>query len=218
VDVLPELTAAALALLATTVIAPQLSDSYGLLRLYQQVLVVLAPAVLLALIAPLRRLTGAPARWRRLGMDAVVGAAAVGCLLTTTGLVPKLTGDYPPQLNLSNAGTYFRAYYATPADVAVMGWVTANVAGRGFVVADGRDSANLRAMTPLYPLEGLVPGAIPPESYVAVTTVDGQTALAVAIVGDRALRYTFPLDCVGAGRALLYTAGPRRIYGPVTQP
>jgi hypothetical protein len=99
-----------------------------------------------------------------------------------------------------------------------MRWVTANIAGRGFVVADGRDSANLRAMTPLYPLEGLVPGAIPPEGYVAVSTVDGRTAIAVAIVGDRALRYTFPLDCVSAGRVLLHTAGSRRIYGPVTRP
>jgi hypothetical protein len=224
VNVLPELTTAALLLLAATVVAPQLSDSYGLLRLYQQLLVVLAPAVLLAVVVPLRTAFGArraglgSARWRRVTVDAVVGTVAVGCLLTTSGLVPKLTGGYPPQLNLTNGGSYFRAYYTTPVDVGVMGWLAANVTGRGFVVADGRDSANLRAMTPLYPLESLVPGAVPTDGYVEVTTVDGRSAIGVAIVGDRALRYTFPLDCVAAGRPLLHTAGSQRVYGPVAWP
>jgi hypothetical protein len=216
-NVLPELTAAALGLLAATVVAPQLSDSYGLLRLYQQLLVILAPAVLFALVVPLRRVPlRRMALRRRAGL--VTGAVVVGCLLTTSGLVPKLTGDYPPQLNLTNGGAYFRAYYTTPVDVAVMGWVNAHVAGHGFVVADSRDSANLRAMTPLYPMEGLIPGAVPPDGYVQVTTVDGRTANGVAVIGDRALRYTFPLDCVTAGRELVHVDGTRRIYSPVVGP
>ncbi len=206
-NLLPELTAAALALLAATVVAPQLSDSYGLLRLYQQLLVILAPAVLFALVVPLRRRAAL-----------LTGAVVVGCLLTTSGLVPKLTGDYPPQLNLTNGGAYFRAYYTAPVDVAVMGWVNAHVAGHGFVVADSRDSANLRAMTPLYPMEGLIPGAVPPDGYVQVTTMDGRTANGVAVVGDRALRYTFPLDCVTAGRELVHVDGTRRVYSPVVGP
>jgi hypothetical protein len=215
VDVRPELATAAVVLLAATVAAPQLSDSYGLLRLYLQLLVVLAPAVLLALVMGLRLVVGAGRRWRRAALDAAVGAVAIGCLLTTTGLVPKVTGEFPPQLNLTNAGPYFRAYYATPDDVAAMRWVTANVAGHGYVVADSRDSANLRAMTPLYPLEGLLPGAVPADGYLAVSSPDGRSAVAMAVLGDRVLRYTFPLDCVTAGRTLRYAAGPRRIYSPV---
>ncbi|MDT4987528.1 MAG: hypothetical protein QOI74_1622, partial [Micromonosporaceae bacterium] len=216
VDVRPELATAAVVLLAATVAAPQLSDSYGLLRLYLQLLVVLAPAVLLAVVTGLRLVFGAGRRWRRAALDATVAAVAVGCLLTTTGLVPKVTGDFPPQLNLTNAGPYFRAYYATPDDVAAMRWVTANVAGRGYVIADSRDSANLRAMTPLYPLEGLLPGAVPADGYLAVSSPDGRSAVAMAVLGDRVLRYTFPLGCVTADRTLRYVAGPRRIYGPVT--
>jgi hypothetical protein len=34
-------------------------------------------------------------------------------------------------------------------------------------------------------------------------------------VGDRALRYTFPIECVTGGRELRYTAGRHRVYGPV---
>jgi hypothetical protein len=60
----------------------------------------------------------------------------------------------------------------------------------------------------------VVPGAVPPDGYLAVNT-DGGSVVAVAILGDRILRYTFPLGCVTAGRTLLHATGSHRVYGPV---
>ena len=133
-------------------------------------------------------------------------------------LVPQLTGGYPPQLSLNNAGPYFRAYYAGPGDVAAAAWIGRHLSPGSPVVADSRDTANLRSMTPLLPREGLAPGAVPAAAFVELSTVDGHSAVAVASVGDRVLRYSFPLSCVTAGRPLVYAAGPHRLYGPAVAP
>src|SRR5213076_2507139 len=82
-ELLAVLAVGALALLAGTVVAPQLSDSYGLLRLYQQLLAVLGVAVVLAVAAPLSRLVrarrrgGAARPWAARLAGAATGAVAV---------------------------------------------------------------------------------------------------------------------------------------------
>ncbi|HET9516740.1 MAG TPA: hypothetical protein VFO77_03335 [Actinoplanes sp.] len=206
------LAGGAIVLLAVSVVAPQLTDSYGLLRLFQQLLVLLAPLVVLGLnlaVRPLRR-TG----------PAVATAVTVGCLLTTSGVVPQLVGGYVPQLNLNNAGPYFHAYYADDSDLRVAAWIRRHLSPGSYLVADSRDTANLRSMTHLYPQEGLAPGGIPGDAYVGLTTVgeNAEVAMAVAIVGERVLRYTFPVSCVSAGRPLVHETPQHRLYGPVVSP
>lgn len=204
--VLAALATASLVLLAGTVLAPQLSDDYGPLRLFQQSLAVLAVAVVFGVATVLRRLGAGAA-------DRVVLGLAVGCLLTTSGVVPQLTGGYAPQLNLNNSGDYYHAYYAEPADLATSSWVDGHLRPGSVVVADSRGSANLRGLTKLYPRSGLAPGAVPADEAVLVST-DGRFVVATAVAGDRVLRYEFPLSCVTAGRPLLHTDGQLRVYGP----
>jgi hypothetical protein len=206
-EVIAALGIAALVLLAGMVAAPQLSDDYGLLRLFQQALVVLAGGVVLALVLALHRLCGATT-------GAVAGALVVGCLLTTSGVVPQLTGGFPPQLNLNNAGGYFRAYYTTAADLRAAQWIDGHLETGRLIIADGRDTANLRGLTRLTPHTALAPGAVPASELVQLTTPDGRSVVATAAVGDRVLRYSFPLRCIAAGRPLLHAEGSHRIYGP----
>jgi hypothetical protein len=206
--VVGSLAAASLLLLAGTVVVPQLSDDYGPLRLFQQALTVLAAGVVLAVATAVRKLRAGAAA------DRMVVGIAVGCLLTTSGVLPQLTGDYAPQLNLNNAGSYFRAYYAQSDDLATSGWIDANFGPGSAMVADSRDNANLRALTRLQPRVGLAPGAVPRAEPVLVTSDDGRSAVATAVVGDRVLRYEFPLSCVSAGRSLLHADGGHLVYGP----
>ncbi|WP_127501894.1 DUF2206 domain-containing protein [Actinoplanes solisilvae] len=215
---LASLAAGSLALLVVAVVLPQLSDSYGLLRLYQQFLVLLAPLVMLSVIVPPTWLAARVPRVRRL-TAAIAGTVAVGCLLITSGLIPQLVGGYTPQLHLNNAGPYFRAYYADDGDLGVARWMGRHLRPDAWVITDNRDTINLRSLTHLSPQEGLVPGAVPIDAYVSLTTVDGNTGLAVGVAtfGERVLRYTFPVACVAAGRPLVYEAAQRRVYGPVEQ-
>ncbi len=218
-----ELTTAGVGLLGVSLVVPQLTDSYGLLRLYQQLLPVLGIAVLIALIAGV----GAAARLgttaasattgRRRGPRSTVAVAVTlvvaACLVTTTGLLPRLTGGYPPQLNLANAGPYYRGYLAGPEDVGAAQWIRDHLPADAWVVADSRDTANLRAFTGLSPDEGIAPGAVPADAYLLLT-VDGTDAVATAVVGDRIIRYVLPLGCLTDGRSVLHIDGSHVLYGP----
>jgi hypothetical protein len=203
------LGAAAHAVLAATVVLPQISVDYGLLRLFQQSLVVLAPAVVLALTGA-ARLLGARAA-------ALVSALVVtGCLVSTSGLGPQLIGGFPPQLNLNNSGAYHRAYATSADDLDVARWVDTHLGAGVLLSADSADFRTLRSTTRLYPLEGVAPGMVPAEAYLQVTTAGPDRAEAVAIARDRIITYTFRLSCVTGGRPLLYGAGVHRVYGPAS--
>ncbi|MFC7527333.1 hypothetical protein [Actinoplanes sp. GCM10030250] len=209
-----ELSAAGLVVLSALLVAPQLGDSYGLLRLYQQILLPFAPLIILALTWPATRLTGRA----RAAAGAAVHVVVLGCLLAMVGLVPQLTGGYVPQLNLNNTGPYYRAAYASSSDVATMAWVRRTLPRASWVVSDDPGTSNLRAMTALFPEEGLVPGALPAAANLVLLSVHGNEADAVTLAGDRVLNYRFPLHCVTAGRPLLYANGPSRVYGPEVNP
>jgi hypothetical protein len=207
--VLAVLSTSTLIALSAAVVLPQLSVDYGLLRLFQQSLVVLAPAVLLAL-------TGA-ARVLGSRVAAAASAAAVTCcLLSTSGLAPQVIGGFAPQLNLNNAGDYHRAYYTSAGDLAAAEWVRSHLAPDTLLSADSADYRTLRSMTGLYPLEGVSPGMVPDQAYLQINQVGPDRAEAVAIARDRILTYRFRLSCVTADRPLLYANGVHRIYGPAS--
>jgi hypothetical protein len=206
-----EVGTAAVGLLALSVVAPQVTDSYGLLRLYQQLLPVLGVTVVLALVTGTRLVTR-----RRPGRLAHAFAVAVvaGCLVTTSGLLPRLTGGYPPQLNSAASGPYQHGYLAGRADAAAAAATRERLPRDGWVIADTRDSLNLRALTPLTPDDGLAPGAVPVDAYLLARRTGGDRIAATAVIGDRIIRYTFPASCVTAGRSALWTGAEHVLYGP----
>lgn len=214
--VLAEFGTAGIALLAVTVAVPQLSDAYGLLRLFQQLLLVLAPAVVLVLATGVRMIARrlAPGRGRA-AAKAVTALVVIGCGLATTGFVPRLTGGYVPQLNLADAGPYFRAYYASAGDLGAVSWLGTHLPAGTPVVADSRDAVNLLSLTTTAPAEGLAPGTAPADAHLLLRTDDDRRASAVAVVGEQILRYTFPLTCMTIGRPLVHASGVHRLYGPV---
>jgi hypothetical protein len=188
-------------------VLPQLSLNYGLLRLFQQFLILLAPMVVILLTTALGGFG------RRL---AAAGAAAVvtACFVSTSGLLPQFLGGYPPQLNLNNAGAYYRAWYAAAEDVAVTRWLGASVPAGAIVAADSADTALVRAGTRFDPREGVAPGIVPADAYLRVDADADGRARAVLVADDRILTISFPLRCVAAGRPLLYARDGRLVYGP----
>jgi hypothetical protein len=211
---LPELSVTAFVLLALPVVAPAISSSYGPQRLYQQLLIVLAPAVLIALRTVLGiRATRARRRPGRVA-GVLTGLIVVGCLLSTSGLIPNLTGGYPPQLNLNNAGPVYQAFYADDDDREMTDWIRGHLALGTPILADAHDSLNIRAMTGLDPHGDLFPGAVPDTAHLLVSTRDGRSATALVILPGRMVRYRLRVACVAAGRPLLHVSGALRLYGP----
>jgi uncharacterized membrane protein len=208
---LPDVAEWALAgilLLAAAVVLPQVTDSYGLLRLYQQLLPVLGITVVVALIEASRVLRRP--RWT----GRIAAGLVIGALVTTSGLLPRATGGYPPQLNLAAGGPYFRAYLAGSDDVTVARLVRADVPADAWIVADSRDTLNLRALADRQPEEGVAPGAVPDDAYLLVGLAGPGDVLAVAVVGDRVIRYTFALADVNRGRRIVFRTADHVLYTP----
>ena len=196
-----------LVILAAAVFLPGLSVDYGVLRLYQQLLIVLAPPAVFVLGAVVTRLGAAVARV----FPAVLVTA---CLITTSGLLPQVIGAYQPQLNLNDSGSYFRAYYVSADAEAAAAWSAAHIPTAATLVTDSANAALLSSFPGRYSLVAVAPGNVPSDAYVQVKVDAADEVDAVAIWRERVLGYAFSLRCVTADRSLLYAVGDYRIYGP----
>lgn len=106
-------------LLAALTILPQLSVDYGVLRLFQQLLFILALPIIAALV------------WfgtllMKNAHRAYVGVAVFLAVifLHTSGSIPQMTGGYAPQLALNNSGFYYDAYYMKAGEYKAASWLT----------------------------------------------------------------------------------------------
>lgn len=109
------LTVAAVAVMGLLTVLPQLSVDYSVLRAFQQGLFFFAPFVAGGLLG-LLRWTGRRQVPLALGLMALL-------LLDLTGVVPKVLGGYPPQLQLSNAGQYYDIYYPHAEERTAATWL-----------------------------------------------------------------------------------------------
>lgn len=132
-------------------ILPQLSVDYGILRLFQQELIILAFPSVVGMLALLKF---AP----KLQIPVVSGIIAF-LFLHLSGFIPQVTGGYQPQLALNNAGFYYDAYYITDAEKKGATWFNRNreptvpvamdvYAQTRFSVADKRNMIILHPFTP----------------------------------------------------------------------
>lgn len=90
-------------MMALITILPQLSVDYGLTRLFLQTMVIVGVPIILGL----ELFAGLFYRFRSFITVSFVALF----FLHLTGFLPAILGGYPPQLTLSNTGTYYDIYY-----------------------------------------------------------------------------------------------------------
>jgi uncharacterized membrane protein len=122
----------ALGIVGAIVVLPFLSVDYGLLRAFQQTLVVLALPVVMG-CAMLGSAVG------KTGRNVAAIGLPVVFFISSTGIAASVTGGYLPQLHLSNAGDNYDAYYTQDAEVGIAQWLTRQLP------ADQRFPKNLQA-------------------------------------------------------------------------
>jgi len=105
-------------LLVLQIALPQLSVDYGTLRLFQQLLVILAIPIVVGIIA----LFYGARRWA----TRLAGVVLALLFLHLSGFLPQLTGGYPPQLALNNAGIYYDSYYVDSGEKSAAAWLMAH--------------------------------------------------------------------------------------------
>jgi uncharacterized membrane protein len=194
-------------------VLPSLSVDYGVLRAFQEALILIAPVLVVGSVTVFRPLG-------KLLAPRIAAAVCITIFISTTGLLPQLTGGYPAQLNLNNSGAYYDLYYTHPQEVSAVNWLAlqpnvASVLSNGiqaesfthrFAFTDPADVTGAEGILDIYPT------LIHRSSWVILSYSDIHTGQAAAYYSGDILSYAYPFALLQAAKNLVYNNGGAEIY------
>jgi uncharacterized membrane protein len=197
-------------MVAIITILPNLSVDYGVLRAFQEALILIAPVLVagsLTIFSPLGQI------WALRTSAAV----CIGIFVSTTGLLPQILGGYPAQLGLNNNGSYYEIYYMHPQEVAAVSWL----AYQPDVLADGVQASfdpDRFAFTAQSDVTGsenvtdIYPPLVLQSSWVIVGYSTVHTGRATASYDGDLITYVYPIKFLRYSKNLVYNNGGADIY------
>ena len=190
-------------LIALMVILPGVSLSYGLLRLFQQQLILLGLPVVLGSLFLFKKIGEAKQMF-------LVGTISVLFFWSLSGFFSEASGGYYPQLHLRDSGIYYDAYYVHEEEASSIKWLSDNMAQDYTVQADPVTKDRLLAHGPIYTLSGNFPQTIRKGAYfyAGYFNLLGNTVISV----DRPLIIKFPLNFLDENKDLIFNNGFSGIY------
>jgi len=196
------------AALGVVVIVPSLSVDYGVLRAFQQALLVLSPVAVVGAMALARRLP-VPER-------TVVTLVPLLLLATLSGLAAAPLGGHQPRLALANAGLYYERYHAADADADAVRWLTAT-AGRSDqrprIVANRNLGVRILSTDPDANVDDrLFPTLLARGDHVLVDSRLAATERSSVFYTGDLITYRYPLSVVETRLDLVYSSSSTRIY------
>ncbi|MFN2505182.1 MAG: DUF2206 domain-containing protein, partial [Acidimicrobiales bacterium] len=204
------LAGSALVIIVLQILVPVLSVDYGLLRSFQQALMVLSVFLVAGSMALFPRRLG---RWR------VGGATAIGLafFVSSTGVITQSIGGYGPQLHLNNAGKYYDIYYLHAQEVAGFYWLesTARPAAGAVQTEIQMDRYTFNrstSVTPLNASDELYPALLRRNAYVFLGSTNIRASQSTISFGGSQLTYHLPLDLLDDNKDLIYSNGGARVY------
>ncbi|MEU6403056.1 DUF2206 domain-containing protein [Streptomyces sp. NPDC046985] len=199
------IAAGAWCMVAVFTLVPQLSVDYSLLRAFQQGLFFFAPFLATATLWALR--------WAGRRTVPLACALLAALLLDLSGVVPKVLGGYPAQLQLSDSGQYYAIYYPHAEERRAALWLDARLTkqGSGLVQTDRFSYGRLQALLTHPTLADVHPAALRTDSYVLLGTTPARTGLVTVFYGGDLITYRYPMDVLDS-RDLIYSNGGAVIY------
>ena len=188
-------------LLILETLLPALSVEYGLLRMFEQLLFVLALPIVLGLssifffVKEQKRIL-------------LIGIVAVIFFLNLTGFISHLTGEYYPQMTLDNAGLYYDAYYVHKSDVLAIVWVSQNDVNKKLVEAGLPGINKLLTYGHINALNEIFPPVIRKDAYVYLET----SSNTVVSIDQNVLVFNSSKPFLDDNKNLVYNNGQDNIY------
>jgi uncharacterized membrane protein len=199
-----------MAMVAVITVLPNLSVDYGILRAFQEALILLGPVLVagcIAVFSPLGRV-------RALKISAAI---CLVIFVSTTGLLPQVLGGYPAQLGLNNSGSYYDMYYMHPQEVAAVNWL----AGRPGVLPDGIQAENFSDrfmfnapsdVTGAQAITDIYPTLVSRSSWLILSYSNVRTGQATTDYDGDLLTYKYPMGFLRGTKNLVYNNDGAEIY------
>ncbi|HVZ11521.1 MAG TPA: DUF2206 domain-containing protein [Patescibacteria group bacterium] len=193
----------AISLLVASIILPELSAEYGLLRLFQQLLFVLSLPIVSSLIMIFSFLGNSKKVY-------ITGFVFILFFLTLSGFFSHLTGGFYPQMTLDNAGLYYDAYYVKRDDLVSADWLSRNKIKNAPVQSDLSGSIKLFTYGDIAATNNYLPPFLLKNSYAYVDD-DTKSYINVSINGDT-VYLNSPEKFIASEKNLIYNNGSTKIY------
>jgi uncharacterized membrane protein len=183
---------------------PFLSVSYGILRLFQQLLLIMGVVAIIGMIAP-------PALFRKdfIWIPAIV---IIGFFLLFSGFIPALTGGIPGQYNLDNSGQYYEVYYTHAEDVLAAQWIGREKTTSSKVFTDTTGLSKIRAYGDIQAATLVHPTMITAEDYVYATYTNTVFSRAYVANSINTVQYVYPHRYLEERKNIVYSNTGARIY------
>jgi uncharacterized membrane protein len=196
-----------LVIIGAQVVLPAALVNYGLLRVIQQGLIVLALPLVLACywLLGLLRLR---MQWR----PQILGAILVFLFFVLSGFLPTLTGGYKPVLPLSNSGFYYEAYYTHASEISADTWLVQKTPEGSRVYSDEFARRKMIAYSGIFSYPTLSPGSIPKDSYVYLSDANTRLGVVPAYYNGTLVYYSVPTAFLQLNKNLVYSSGSVQIY------
>lgn len=201
---------ASIFMLMLITVAPELSVDYGILRVFQEELILIAPIMVIGSITMFRPFGTV---WsERLAMT-----ICVIVLVSTIGLLPQLLGGYPAQLNLNNSGLYYDIYYTHPQEVAAISWlygkpgtlpggIQTDINSERFAFTSPSEVTGSQYLVDYFPT------LLGRSTWVVLGYSVLETGQATTSVNGNLITYRYPIGLLEATKDLVYNNGGTRIY------
>jgi uncharacterized membrane protein len=198
------------AMVTIITVLPNLSVDYGVLRAFQESLILIAPVVVAGSVTAFSPL----GHVRALRTTAAV---CVGIFISTTGLLPQITGGYPAQLSLNNGGSYYDIYYMHPQEEVAISWLW----GKPGVLPDGVQAENFTQrfafsdeseVTGQQVITDIYPSLIRKSSWVILGYSNIHTGQANTYYNGDLITYVYPIGILRDNKNLVYNNGGAEIF------
>jgi uncharacterized membrane protein len=200
------LAVGAAGLIGLLVLLPQLSVDYSLLRAFQQGLFFFAPFMAAATLWALR--------WARRRTAPLVCVLVAALFLDLTGVLPKVLGGYPAQLQLSDSGQYYDVYYPDLAEREAAYWLSQRTSATSprLLQTDEFTFARLQTLITGPAVGGLYPTLLREDTTVLLgRTAVQQGRISVFYQGDL-ITFTLPAGLLDATKNKVYSSEGAEIY------
>jgi uncharacterized membrane protein len=201
---------ASMGVVLSQVILPNLSVEYGLLRAFQQSLIVLAPFLAAGSIAALS--------WvGRRRVTAATSLVALVFFLSLTGVIPQVLGGYPAQLHLDNSGKYYDIYYSHPQERRAFAWLQQRIASDQTRLVDAQMQSDLYTYNRLRSLgttreDDIFPTLLRPGTYAFLGGPNVDRKISTFTFAGDEITYRYPFALLDSTKNLIYASDGAQIY------
>ncbi|HWY80115.1 MAG TPA: DUF2206 domain-containing protein [Candidatus Sulfotelmatobacter sp.] len=195
-------------LLVVETVLPSSAINYGILRLFQQGLILLAIPLLIGALS----LFSIFDKIHKSIKIYLISSIFIFFFLFLSGFTTVITGGYYPQLNLTNSGFYYDAYYTHTQEIASIKWLVINRDKKIPIQSDWFTGKKIHTYGNIYSVDGLIPSVIRRNSYVYLSYSNIQTGEIIVYVNGTPIYYKFPFTFLDQNKSLIYNNGSSKIY------